>query len=45
MAHADWGCVMAGDKEQKHISITGLFSTSLQMIMLCSSDVIIATKS
>ena len=23
MVHADWGCVMDGDKEQKHISITG----------------------
>lgn len=30
------GCVMDDDKEKKYISITGLFSTSLQMIMLCS---------
>lgn len=44
-ANADWGSVMDGDKEQKYISITGLFSTSSQMIMLCSPDVIIATKS
>lgn len=45
MANADCGCVMISDKEQKYINITGLFSSSSQMIMLWSPNVIIATKS